>query len=329
MPACPRRGYPSGVNHPVVSALLPVAVLIAAGWLLGRHRWVASSVKGLSNLVFMILVPALLFRTMSKVHVEQLDFRPVGAYFIAVVLIFAGTLVTQGFSRRSAVLALANTFANTVMIGIPLVGLAYGEPGLVVLFTLYTVHSVVILASATMVLELAVMREEKARGGHADRHAAVTVLLAIRNALIHPVPLPIIAGLAFAQTGWTLPAAVDVPLRLLGKAFGPLALLLVGIALASTSIGTHLRGALALSFVKNLLHPALVFIAGTLLGLSGIPLAVMVITSSLPIGANVFLFSQRYKVAEDLVTASVAVSTLLALGTVTLVMSLMGAWQGP
>lgn len=322
-------GYPRGVNHPVVSALLPVVALIALGWLLGRHRRIASLARPLSNLVFMLLVPALLFRTMSKVHVEQLDFRPVAAYFIAVVLIFSGTLLTQGFSRRSAVLALANTFANTVMIGIPLVGLAYGEAGLVVLFTLYTVHSVAILASATMVLELAVMREEKARGGHAGRHAAVTVLLAIRNALIHPVPLPIIAGLLFAQTGWSLPEAVDTPLQLLGKAFGPLALILVGITLASTAIGTHLRGALALSFVKNLVHPALVYAAGSLLGLSGVPLAVMVVTSALPIGANVFLFSQRYKVAEDLVTASVAVSTVLALATVTLVMSLLGAWQGP
>jgi malonate transporter len=37
----------------------------------------------------------------------------------------------------------------------------------------------------------------------------------------------------------------------------------------------------------------------------------------------VFLFSQRYQKAEDLVTASVAVSTVLALLSVTLVMTLV------
>ena len=38
---------------------------------------------------------------------------------------------------------------------------------------------------------------------------------------------------------------------------------------------------------------------------------------------NVFMFSQHSKVAEELVTASVAVSTLLALVTVSLVMALV------
>ena len=51
---------------------------------------------------------------------------------------------------------------------------------------------------------------------------------------------------------------------------------------------------------------------------------ISLVAASLPIGANVFLFSQRYKVAEELVTASVAVSTALALVTVSVVMALVG-----
>jgi malonate transporter and related proteins len=43
----------------------------------------------------------------------------------------------------------------------------------------------------------------------------------------------------------------------------------------------------------------------------------------LPIGANVFLFSQRYQVAQELVTASVTSATVLALPTVALVMWLV------
>jgi len=35
----------------------------------------------------------------------------------------------------------------------------------------------------------------------------------------------------------------------------------------------------------------------------------------LPIGANVFLFAQRYQVVQDLTTAAMGVSTLLALLT--------------
>ena len=45
------------------------------------------------------------------------------------------------------------------------------------------------------------------------------------------------------------------------------------------------------------------------------------VAASLPVGANVFMFSQRYGVAQDLVAATMAVSTAMALGTVTLAMA--------
>jgi len=59
-------------------------------------------------------------------------------------------------------------------------------------------------------------------------------------------------------------------------------------------------------------------------GMTGLPLTVMIVTAALPMGANVFLFAQRYEVAQELVTASLAVSTVLGLLTVTLVMALVG-----
>lgn len=66
------------MNNPVLHSLLPVVLLVAIGFIAGRAGWIrATAIKDLSNLVFMVLTPALL--------------------------------------------ALAVTFSNTVMIGIPLV----------------------------------------------------------------------------------------------------------------------------------------------------------------------------------------------------------------
>ncbi|XAH21272.1 AEC family transporter [Xylophilus sp. GW821-FHT01B05] len=309
--------------HPVVSALVPVVLFISAGILAARRGWIgAGAVKDLSNLVFMLLTPALLFRTMSTVHLEQLDFEPVLAYLLGAAVVFALVLGVRGFSRHSAIVALAGTFSNTVMIGVPLVGLALGEAGLVTLFTLISVHALVLLTAATVVLELAVARE--AGHGSGARHMLVTVLAAVRNGVLHPVPLPIIAGLLFAQTGLTLPAEIDQSLQLLGAALGPMSLLLVGATLAYSGLGHQLRGAIGIALVKNLLHPVLVLGLGKLLGLGGVPLAAMVLTASLPVGANVFLFSQRYRTAEEVVTASVAVSTVLGLVTLPLVLIAIG-----
>lgn len=315
------------VNHPVASALIPVVLLIAVGFLAGRRRWVgAAAVKDLSSLVFMVLAPALLFRTMATQQNPQVDFKALAIYFGVALVVYFGVIAALGFSRRSAVLALAATFSNTVMIGVPLVGLAYGEAGLFILFTLISLHALVLLTLATIVLEFAVAREQAVQGQPVTRAAMVaTVLNAVRNAVIHPVPLPIIMGLLFAQTGLQMPDVIDRPLQLLGNSFAPLALVMVGVTMAASPAGNQLRGAFMVALVKNMAHPALMAAAGWALGLRGVPLAVMVIAASLPIGANVFLFSQRYQVAQQLVTASVAVSTGLGIVSVSIVMLLLGA----
>ncbi|MDP3192489.1 AEC family transporter [Rhodoferax sp.] len=313
------------MNNPVFSALVPVVFLIAIGFIAGRAGWIrGEAIKDLSSLVFMVLTPALLFRTMSTVRVEQINFKPVAMYFLAALLLFAGMLAWQGWSRRAAVVALGVTFGNTVMIGIPLIGLAYGQAGLVTLFTLISVHALVLLTLATVVLELVAARDERAAGQGRQRPMALTVLAAVKNGIIHPVPLPIMVGLLFAQTGLVLPEVVDKPLQLLGSAFGPIALVLVGVTLTQVQVGPHLKNALGISLLKNLALPCLVAVMGLVSGISGLPLAVMIVTASLPMGANVYMFAQRYEVAQDLITASMTVSTVLGLATTTLVMSLVG-----
>ena len=312
------------LDHPVASSLLPVVLLIGIGFAAGRLKLIrGEAVRDLSNLVFLVLVQALLFRTMATADLARLDLRSVALYYIVAGAMFFALLFIRGLTSRSAVLALAAIFSNTLMIGVPLVQLAYGQAGLVHLFTLISMHALILLTLATVVLELLVAREQAAAGLGPRRHIAATVAQAVKNAILHPVPLPIIAGFLYSLTGWGLHPVVERPLKLLGDAFGPVALVLVGVTLAQTAIGLHLRGALAISVLKTILHPLLMWGAGRALGLTGLPLAVMVVAAALPVGANVFLFSQRYKEAEDLVTASVAVSTLMAVGTVSVVMGLL------
>ena len=311
------------LDHPVLSSLLPVVFLIFIGFVAGKAKLVrGESVRDLSNLVFLVLTQALLFRTMSSVHIEQLDFKPVMQYFLVAGSLFVAMLWIYGCNSRASVLALASIFSNTLMIGVPLIGLAYGQEGQVLLFTLISLHALVLLSAATLVLELQVAQEQTALSGE-RRSIWRTVASAIRNAIIHPVPLPILVGLAYAQTGWGLHPIVDRPLALLGSAFGPVALVLVGITLALTPIGRQFGLALRLSLVKTVLHPMLMLAAGWLLGLRGLHLAVMTVAAALPIGANVFLFSQRYRKEEDAVTAGVAVSTAMAVLSVSAIMAVL------
>lgn len=314
------------MNHVVLSALLPVMALILLGLAIGRARWLGSvAVRRLSTLAFMVLTPILLFRAMSRVHVAQLDLLPALVYALALALVFAGVLVQNGLTGRAAVLALTTTYCNSVLIGIPLVSLAWGEAGLVTLFTLVPIHSLLLLTSATVVLEFAAARDQAVATPDVAARLWMVGLRALRKALIHPVPLPIIAGLLFASTGLVLPVWLDTPMLWLGKAFGPLALLLVGVSLAGTFVGKNLRAALLISGIKNLVLPLLAALLGWAFGMSGVPLAVMITTAALPVGANAFMFSQRYGLAQETVTAAVAVSTALSALTVTLVLLLVMA----
>lgn len=89
--------------------------------------------------------------------------------------------------------------------------------------------------------------------------------------MLHPVPLPILLGFLFAQTGWGLHPVVDKPLRFLGDAFAPMALMLVGVSLTQTRIGSNLHKAFGLSLVKTVLHPLLMLAVAWTLGLRGLP----------------------------------------------------------
>lgn len=331
----------------ILSALTPVVLLILLGFFAGRLNWVdAPGTAQISRLCFSLLNPALLFGTMSRISIGFGDLMPVLAYFMAVLVIFLGTALALGRSTQSIVIALSSTYSNLVMIGIPLITLAFGQEGLVYLFALLSVHSVILLTLSTVCLEWARVREMRiADPAAATPRRLPVVARALRNAIINPIVMPIAAGLAWSQTGWTIPMVLDRPLQWMGQAFSPLALLLVGISLvqilmphagaagtgtkppsptgAMTQTGSPaiaLKLTVMITLLKNLLLPLLVAALCAMLGIRGISAAVMVIAAAMPTGATVFMFAQRYGVARDQVASAVAASTILAIAGIPIAM---------
>lgn len=315
---------------PILSALAPVVLLIALGYLVGRRGLVdAHGSTQISRLCFSMLSPALLFRTMSQINVQGSDLVPVLAYFIAVLCLYAVIFSVLGRNSRAVVLALSGTYSNLVMIGIPLITLAFGPEGLVYLFALLSVHSLILLTLATVGLEWTRARHGPPPSANPPGeitappvHSSALLGRALRNSVLNPVVLPIATGVLWSQTGWAIPALVDLPLRWLGQAFSPLALLLVGLNLAQilqggrSSTALHpstLRETLALALCKNLLMPLLVAGLCAVSGIRGLSAVVIVVAAALPTGATVFMFAQRYGVGRDQVAGSVALSTLIAL----------------
>ena len=74
------------MNGSAIAALLPVIALIGTGFGLARVGLVRqAAVKDMSNLVFLLLLPSLLFRTMATAHLERLDLRSVALYYVVFI----------------------------------------------------------------------------------------------------------------------------------------------------------------------------------------------------------------------------------------------------
>jgi predicted permease len=303
-------------------ALAPVFVLIGLGWLSARMAWLKlASIADLSKVVFYLFMPALLFRTMANAHLEQLDLAPIAAYFSATLMVFAAVLWWRGASVASATWALGAVFSNTVMIGIPLVSLAFGPNGLVTLLTVVAVHAMVLLTVGTIAAELSLQAANPSQNTSLLR----AVLKAARQAVVHPVPIPIFCGLLFAQTGWVLPEVVDQPMRLLASAFGPVALIMLGATTFYQGGKSQMVQVIPMLAIKLLLLPLAVGLSAWAYGLAPMALAVLVMCAALPAGANVFIFSQRYGQSQDLVATGVTLGTAVCMLTLPMVMGSL-AW---
>ena len=310
--------------------LLAIVGVVALGWVVGKLRWLgdeqADPARVLSNAAFFIFAPALLFRTTARIDLGTLPWAMLAAFFVPVVGLM---LVVYGWQRwrrphsglpaaGPAVRAITATFGNSVQIGIPLAAALFGEAGLGLHLTVVSLHALVLLAVLTTLVEMDLARESH---GH-DLRAMLKAT--VRNTVVHPVVLPVLAGLAWNATGWPLAAPLDEVLQVLGSAVVPLCLTLIGMSLAYLGLPRPLTGALGLCLLKLWVMPALVLlVAHGGFGLSGLPLGVVVILAGLPAGSNALMFAQRYRAQEAETTAAVVLSTLAVVVNVPIWMAVL------
>ena len=212
--------------------------------------------------------------------------------------------VATGAHTHTITTNVSATYGNGVQLGIPMAAAMFGEAGLALHVALISLHGLVLLTLLTVLVELDLARARP------DGSMAATVRATVRNALVHPVVLPVLLGLGWNLTGWPLPAVVDEVLATLGSAVVPVCLVLIGVSLASYGIRGQWRGGLVLVALKLLALPALVLaVARFGFGLQGTPLAVLVMMAALPVGSNALIFAQRYRVLEAEATLAIVVST--------------------
>ena len=322
----------------IAAKLIAILVAVAIGWAVGRMRWLGGGEVGgdsdparvLANAAFYIFVPALLFRTTARLDTAALPWAFLAAFFVPSMALIALLYVWQRWRRlpgenvvNPSVKAITAGFGNTLQVGLPVAAGVFGEQGLAIHIAVVSLHALCILTMLTLLVELDLARER------ASGDLVGTLLQTVRNTVIHPVVLPVLAGLAWNATDLALPSVADEALQTLGTAVVPLCLTLIGMSLAYYGWPRTWRGLAGQVVTKLLLMPAVVLVVAYWgFGLSGMPLAVIVMIAALPTGSNALIFAQRYRALEAEVTAATVVSTGLYVAAAPLWLALL-AWISP
>ena len=312
----------------IIDIIVPVFGTVAVGWLLGRSPLLTpEGLRGLTNVAFYALFPALLFRSMSKVRVETLSLDILVVFFGACLLLYFLVIgMGRGVGMRlgeRAIFALSSSFSNGVGIGIPFVTYAFGEAGLVPLLMIISVNSLILLTLSSFLLEI------DTRGGAGSRLLTKLGGAALKM-MKHPVIPSIFAGLMWSELtafvpGLATPVVVDRVLQALAMAAPPCGLIMAGASLAHVGLKEHWQTAAVASALKLAVMPLMVWAAGRyLFALDPLWLTVATLNAAMPAGANVYLVAQLYRSGVGLSTNAVVISTGVSVVTLSAALLLLG-----
>jgi malonate transporter and related proteins len=295
----------------IIATILPVFGLIALGFAAARAGYIpAAAAQGLAQFVFNLAMPALLFRTVATVSSSPASpWNLWGALFGGLAIAWGLTMLLgrrlEVRGEGTASLAMAATFGNVAMLGLPLSVAQFGQEAALPVSLILAIHAPVLWLAAILHIET-------------ERHGRLPSLThilrqLIRELLRNPIVLSLALGALWHVSGLTLPAIPDRMLELLGSAGIPSALVALGLALASYSLRGRSSEIALIIAMKMLVIPIAVFVLVTyVFPLPTLWKQVVLLISVMPTGANAYLFAQRYEQHPAAVSGSIAIGTALA-----------------
>lgn len=295
----------------ILATVLPVFGLVILGWLAMRLQLVKpGAAEGLSQYVFAIGLPALLFRTMVEVNPpQQAPWGLWASYFGAVILIWILTITAARMLRllpgeQASSAAMASGFSNLLMLGLPIIYGHYGAEATLAAALIISIHAPLQWTGATLIMEW------QRRGEAVDYRQLFYGL--IRDLARNPIVMALIAGSLWRFTGLGLTPVVKTMAVMLSESGVPAALVALGFSLATLPMRGQIKPALLIVGLKMLVMPLLALGLGLLFAVPPLWIAVAVIFAAIPTGANAYLFATRYEAAVAPVSAAIGIGTALA-----------------
>lgn len=300
----------------ITGLVLPFFGMILLGFVAAKiTRQPAEALGWLNTFIIYIALPALFFKLVSKTPIEQLtrvDFivANVSATYLVFGLIFAaGLLLRRATVGEATVQGLAAAYGNIGYMGPGLALLAFGEPAAVPVALVFCFENMLHFMAAPALMSLS--------GGEKRPWAAVAGEI-IRRIVTHPFIVATAAGFVAAFFAFEAPVPLQRLIDYLAQAAAPCALFAMGVTLALRPIK---RVPVEIAYIvpaKLLLLPVTMYLV---LGAAGnfdpVWLYTAVLLAALPTATNVFVIGQQYGVWQERASATILITTVLSVATVT------------
>jgi predicted permease len=204
-------------------------------------------------------------------------------------------------------------FSNNVLLGLPMAKITLGPSAvpaaaLIIVFNAFTLWTLVSISIEW------------------SKHGSFTVKGMGKMALgviTSPLVAGIVFGTLFGLSGLTMPAAVDYALDMLSKIAGPGALLILGMGLMQYGVRAGWQHSVAITALKLVVFPLVVWTLAALLGLPAIETKAIVLLASMSVGANVYLMSMQFQTMQSAIASGMVLSTAVAAITTPVLLTLM------
>lgn len=294
----------------LLPAIIPVSLIILIGFIAGRS--LSLDPITLSQLGVYILAPALVADGLYRMtlSVQSAVGLLVGFTIISLLLYAIAWGLSYCFrlspDLKKSLIA-TTLLPNNGNLGLPLIDFALGSAGLERAIVYMLGSSILMFGIAPALL----------RGNGIGFGMSMTLKL--------PLIWAMLAGLGLRWLGIKLPFQIDESIRQLGEAAIPIALVVLGIQLASThfKVGKY---ELFATGIRLLLAPLIAYAVGRALHLQGLDLQVLILQSAMPAAVNTVVLVTEFGGDASRVARTIVVSTLLSFLTLSATLWISGSF---
>lgn len=297
----------------MLSVMLQMSALIAIGlvWqrIAPKHIPVLSHRRALTDLVFYILLPALVLDVMWQAPLNltsvKISLTALSSIFVSLGLMWLVLKFLKVSSAQKGALLIAGTFPNSTYLGLPVTAQALGD------WTQAIVLKYDLFACTPTVLTIGVLIAHHYGNATSDIHSF--------RALLKVPPLwALLIAVLFNLANIPQPTAMHNALNILAGGVVPLMLISLGMSIRwDTFKLNYFPLLLPLCLVVLVIAPIIAYTTATALDVPADTLTVSVILAAMPTMIFGIVLCERFELDSGLYAAAVFLTTLLSIGTLT------------